>query len=199
MRRFVGAAAALVVVIAAYWGWALVGAAQLATAAAHGDAAALTPRIDLPALRRSLGGQIVRAYLRQNPRYARLGPLERGLAGSVGGSVADAMLQQALTPESIGRLLSEGRVGASGAPDAGDLWRMPPLGDAFVAGPLRAALNSYFDGPIGFVVALEGVEGRYGVHLRLAGGTWRLSGLDIPEPVSERLARAIAQKEKGEG
>jgi hypothetical protein len=76
---------------------------------------------------------------------------------------------------------------------------MPALNDAFQAGPLRAAANSYFDGPISFVVALDGADGRYGVHLRLAGTTWRLSGLDIPEDLSDRLARAVAEKEKAAG
>ena len=183
MRRILGAGAALAVAVSAYWAWPLVGAAQLAAIASQGDAAAVMSRVDLPSLRHSLGSQIVRAYLRQNPKYDKLGSLERGLAGSVGGSVADAMLQQALTPENIAVLLGKGRLDAAKAKDAdaAALWRMPPLGEAFQAGPLRAALNSYFDGPVSFVVALEGADGRYGVHLRLAGTTWRLSGLDIPE------------------
>jgi hypothetical protein len=200
MRRTLGAGVALVVVILAYWAWALIGAAQLAAIASQGDAAAVMARVDLPALRHSLGSQIVRAYLRQNPKAQKLGPLERGLAGSVGGSVADAMLQQALTPENIAALLDQGRLGSKAREaNAAALWRMPPLDDAFQAGPLRAAANSYFDGPISFVVALEGADGRYGVHLRLAGTTWRLSGLDIPEDLSDRLARAFAEKEKSAG
>src|ERR1700685_3712254 len=39
MRKFIGAAVALVILVAAYWGWALAGAAQLASAASRGDAA----------------------------------------------------------------------------------------------------------------------------------------------------------------
>jgi len=200
MRRMLGASAALVLILVAYWAWALIGAAQLAALAAQGDATAVMARVDLPALRHSLGSQIVRAYLRQNPRTQKLGALERGFAGSLGGSVADAMLQQALTPENIAALLNKGRLGAKASEaDAAALWRMPPLDAAFEAGPLRAAANSYFDGPISFVVALNGSDGRYGVHLSLAGATWRLSGLDIPEEVSDRLARAVAEKEKAAG
>jgi hypothetical protein len=199
MRKILGAVAALIVIIAAYWAWALAGAAQLAGVAEQGDPSAVMARVDLPALRRSLGSQIVRAYLKQNPRYDKLGPLERGLAKSLGGSVADAMLQQALTPDNIAELLKKGRIGAAGGQDETVLWRMPPLADALRGGPLRAALDSYFDGPISFVIALHGADGRYGLHLRLVGTSWRLAGLDIPEPVSERLARAIAQKEKADG
>ena len=176
------------------------GAAQLAAVAARGDASAVMARVDLPALRHSLGSQIVRAYLRQNAKTRTLGPLERGMAGSLGGSVADAMLRQALTPENIATLLRQGRLGATtGEADTAALWRMPPLDAAFHGGALRAAANSHFDGPIGFVVVLDGADGRYGVHLRLSGTTWRLSGLDIPEEVSDSLARAVAEREKAAG
>jgi DUF2939 family protein len=200
MRRILIAGAALVVVVVAYWAWALIGAAQLAAVASQGDAAAVMARVDLPALRHSLGSQIVRAYLRQNSKARMLGPLERGLAGSLGGSVADAMLRQALTPENIAALLRQGRLGAkAGEANTAALWRMPPLDAAFQAGPLGAAANSYFDGPISFVIALDGADGRYGVHLSLAGTIWRLSGLDVPEDVSDRLARAVAEREKTAG
>ena len=65
MRTIIRAAIVLVILVAAYWGWALVGAAQLASAASQGDPEAVMQRVDLPALRRSLGSQIARAYLEQ--------------------------------------------------------------------------------------------------------------------------------------
>jgi len=199
MRKLIGAGLALAIIVLAYWVWALAGAAQLAAVAATGDAGAIMRRIDLPSLRRSLGSQIVRAYLKQNPKTQNLGPLARGLAGSLGGSVADALLQQALTPENLAALLSKGRLGipagSDQSPDATTLWRMPPLDEAFRSGPLQAAFNSYFDGPFGFVVALDSGGGRYGVHLHLSGTRWLLAGLDIPTEVSDRLAREIVEKQ----
>ncbi len=69
MRNTIRAAIALVILVAAYWGWALIGAAELASAASQGDAEAVMQRVDLPALRRSLGGQIARAYLEQNRSF----------------------------------------------------------------------------------------------------------------------------------
>jgi len=199
MRKFIRAAILLVILVAAYWGWALVGAAQLASVASHGDAEAVMQRVDLPALRRSLGSQIARAYLEQNPQFKKLLSLEQGFVGSVGGGAADALLRELLTPENIAALLNKGRVGLpkAGAQDAETLWRMPPLGDAFRTGPLRAVMNSYFDGPLSFVVDLNSAEGTYGVHLHLSGMTWRLSGLDVPEQVSARLAREIAERVGG--
>ena len=83
------------------------------------------------------------------------------------------------------------------APDAGTLWRMPALGEAFRAHPLQAVMNSHFDGPLSFVVGLNSPDGRYRVHMNLSGVTWRLSGLDIPEPVTARMARIIAQRISG--
>jgi DUF2939 family protein len=199
MRKLIGACLALAIIALAYWAWALVGAAQLAAVAATGDAGAIMQCVDLPALRHSLGSQIVRAYLKQNPKTQNLGPLARRLAGSVGGSVADALLRQALTPENLATLLSKGRIGLAAASDqsadAATLWRMPPLDEAFRSGALQAALQSYFDGPLSFVVMLDGPDGRYDVHLHLSGTRWLLSGLDIPTEVSDRLAREIVEKQ----
>ncbi len=74
---------------------------------------------------------------------------------------------------------------------------MPPLSEAFRTGPLLALMNSHFDGPLSFVVGMDSAEGRYRVHMHLSGITWRLSGLDVPEEVSARLARAIAGRVGG--
>ena len=87
-------------------------------------------------------------------------------------------------------------IGVGGA-DAGALWRMPGLGEALEAGPLQAAMHSYFVSPRSFVVGLNSPEGRYGVHMNLSGATWRLSGLDIPDAVTARVAREIAQRISG--
>ena len=195
MRSLVRAVIVLVVLVAAYWGWALAGAAQLASAASQGDAAALMRRVDLPALTRSLSGQIARAYLEQNPQFKKLLFTEQGFMGSIGAGAAVALLRAALTPETIAALLSKGR---AGFPNSGaSVWRMPPLSEAFRTGPLQALTYSHFDGPLSFVIALDSAEGRYNVHLHLSGTTWRLSDLDIPEEVSARLAREIAEKVGG--
>ena len=195
MRKFIRAGVAVVILVAAYWIWALAGAAQLASAASQGDAAALMRRVDLPALTRSLSGQIAHAYLDENPQFKKLLSIEQGFVGSIGAGAAQALLRAALTPENIAALLSQGR---AGFPNSGaSVWRMPPLGEAFRTGPAQALRNSSFDGPLSFVVGLDGPEGRYNVHLHLSGTTWRLSGLDIPEEVSARLAREIARRVGG--
>jgi hypothetical protein len=115
-----------------------------------------------------------------------------GDGAGLNAAAAEMLLRAFLTPENIAALLNQGRV--AGGPDAGGLWRMPGLGEAFQAGPLRAAMNSYFVSPLSFVVGLDSPDGRYGVHMNLAGATWRLSGVDIPDAVTGRIAREIAQR-----
>ena len=101
-----------------------------------------------------------------------------------------------LTPENIAALLNQKRVGVlnAGGKDAGAVRAMPSLGEAFNTRPLQVLTHSYFDGPRSFVVGLDSPDGRYRVHMQLSGLTWLLTGVDIPEPVTARLAQLIAQR-----
>jgi Protein of unknown function (DUF2939) len=194
MRMFLRGAIALVILIAAYWGWALAGAAQLASAAERGDADAVIERVDLQALIRSLSGQIARAFANENPGLQKLPPARLGVF--LNASAAEMLLRALLTPDNIAALLSQGRVGVVGAggKDTETLWGMPSLGEAFQARPLQVITHSYFDGPLSFVVGLDSPDGRYRIHMKLSGLTWRMSGVDVPEPITARLARLIAQR-----
>jgi hypothetical protein len=194
MRMFLRGAVALVILIAAYWGWALAGAAQLASAAERGDADAVIERVDLQALIRSLSGQIARAFANENPGLQKLPPARLGVF--LNASAAEMLLRALLTPDNIAALLSQGRVGVVGAggKDTETLWGMPSLGEAFQARPLQVITHSYFDGPLSFVVSLDSPDGRYRIHMKLSGLTWRMSGVDVPEPITARLARLIAQR-----
>ena len=194
MRMLIRAAVALVILVALYWGWALVGAAQLASAAERGDADAVIERVDLQALIRSLSGQIARAFLDQNPQLQKAPPPRPG--AFLNASAAEMLLRALLTPDNIAALLSQGRVGVLGAggKDVGTVWGMPSLGEAFNARPLQVIMHSYFDGPRSFVVGLDSSDGFYRIHMNLSGLTWRMSGVDVPEPITARLARLIAQR-----
>ena len=194
MRILIRSAVALVILSAAYWAWALAGAAQLASAAERGDTGAVIERVDLQALIRSLSGQIARAFLEQNPQLQKAPPPRPGVF--LNASAAEMLLRALLTPDNIAALLSQGRVGivGVGGKDAGTVWGMPSLGEAFNARPLQVAMNSHFDGPRSFVVGLDSPDGRYRIHMNLSGLTWRMTGVDIPEPITARLARLIAQR-----
>lgn len=192
MRMIVRAAVALLILFAAYWGWALAGAAQLASAAQRGDAQAVMERVDLQALIRSLSGQISRAFLAENPQLQK--PPRPGVF--LNGSAAEMLLRALLTPETIAAVLNQGRMGVLGAggKDAGTVMGMPSLGEALRGHPLQVLIHSYFTGPRSFVVGLDSPDGRYRVHMTLTGLTWRLSGVDIPAPIIARLTRFIAQR-----
>ena len=193
MRMVVRAAVALLILAAAYWGWALAGAAQLASAAQRGDAEAVMERVDLQALIRSLSGQISRAFLDENPQLQKPPP-RRGVF--LNGSAAEMLLRALLTPETIAALLNQGRMSvlSAGGKDAGTVLGMPSLGEALRARPLEVLMNSHFDGLRSFVVGLDSPDGRYRIHLNLSGLTWRLSGVDVPEPILAGLTRLIAER-----
>ena len=194
MRMLLRGAVALVILIVAYWAWALAGAAQLASAAERGDAEALIERVDLQALIRSLSGQIARAFADQNPELQKPPPPRQGVF--LNASAAEMLLRALLTPDNIAALLTQGRVGVlgPGGKDIGTVWGMPSLGEAFNARPLEVLMHSYLDGLRSFVVGLDSPEGRYRVHMTLSGLTWLLSGVDIPEPITARLTNLIAQR-----
>jgi Protein of unknown function (DUF2939) len=197
LRIFIRVAVALVIAVAAYWGWALVGAAELASAASRGDAEAVIERIDIRALSRSLSGQISRAWLKQNPELQK--PLslheEGGLV--VNASAAEMLLRAFLTPQNLAALLGQERAGAGGS-DTGALLRLPALSEAFRGGGLvETVTHSYLDGPLSFVLRLNSPDGRYGFRMNLSGMTWRLAGLDMPDPVAARVTRQIAERVGG--
>jgi hypothetical protein len=194
MRMVIRGVVALLILLAAYWGWALAGAAQLASAASGGDAEAVMERVDLQPLIRSLSSQISRAFLDENPQLQKLSSVRQGVL--LNGAAAEMLLRALLTPENIAALLNQGRVGVLNdkGKDAGTVWGMPSLGEAFHARPLQVLMHSYFDGARSFVVGLDSPDGLYRIHMTLAGLTWRLSGVDIPDPVTARLANLIAQK-----
>jgi Protein of unknown function (DUF2939) len=187
-------AVALVILIVAYWAWALAGAAQLASAAERGDAEAVIERVDLQALIRSLSGQIARAFADQNPELQNPPSPRQGVF--LNGAAAEMLLRALLTSENIAALLTQGRVGVlgPGGKDAGTVWGMPSLGEAFHARPWQVLMNSHLDGPRSFVVGLDSPDGRYRVHMTLSRLTWLLSGVDIPEPITARLTHLIAQR-----
>jgi len=194
MRILIRGVIALFILVVAYWGWALAGAAQLASAAKSGDAEALMERVDLQALIRSLSGQIARAFADENPDLQKLPAPRPGVF--LNASAAEMLLRALLTPDNIASLLSQGRVGVLGAggKDAGTLWGIPSLGQALQARPFQVVMHSYFDGPLSFVIGLDSPDGLYRIHMNLSGVTWRMSGVDVPEPITARLAHLIAQR-----
>lgn len=199
MRRWLWISGIIVVLVIAYWVWPLIGAAQLARAAQQGDSAQVIDRVDLPALRRSLAKQIGLAYLQATGKADKMGALGRSFAGAAVTTVADSYVADLLTPENIAALLSQGKVGRVkvGDRDVAIDRQLPGLSNVLNGNMLSLLTGSYFDGPASFVISAEDAQNQaYGIHLRLGGTTWRLSGIDLPHAIVDDMARSILAAEK---
>lgn len=192
---------AIVVLVAAYWTWPLVGAAELASAARQGNAQDVINRVDLPALRRSLSRQIAFAYLKATGKADKMGAFGRSVAGAAATTVADPYVAELLTPENITALLGQGRIaqvnvgGRSMKVDR----ELPGFAGSLNSNVWSLVTGSYFDGLRTFVILAHGrpdQNGDYRVHLRLDGLTWRLSGIDLPTAMVDDMARSILDKDK---
>lgn len=200
MRRlWIGLLACLAI---GYWLWPYAGAYAIARAATDHDTAALAEHVNEPALKRSLGRQIVAAYLAKSGRGEKLGSLGRGLANAVGTSIASPYLDQLLSPEALGALLAQGHIGDIKVADrtiAID-HQVPSLAAVFQSHLTDVLLHSFYDGIASFRFSIpepQGGDSDYGVHVRLSGLTWRLSGLDLPPDVLDRIATdAVAAERK---
>ena len=191
----------VLVALAALWAWPYYGAYSLAKAAERGDAPAVSAQVDFPVLRRSVARQIVRAYLRDSGKGEKLGALGRGMAVAVGTTVADPYLAELLSPDAITSLLGAGRLKPITVENRtiGFDGKLPSLPDVLSGQTAAVLLQSYYDGFISFVFHVAGKEASaddYGVHLRLNGLTWVLSGIDLPRDMLDRIVADIVAKEK---
>lgn len=191
--------AAVPIAAAAYWAWPYLGAYTLAQAAELGAPEAVAARVDFPAIRHGLAKQVIRAYLDRTGRGAKLGAFGRGMAVAVGTSVADPYLAQLISPDSLTALLRDGRVHAldvDGRTIRFDQ-TLPKLPDVLGSKILPVVLASYYDGPTSFVFNVDAPDGTgYGLHLGLEGTTWRLSGIDLPPTLVNRIVDDIVAREE---
>lgn len=196
MRRWLWIVGIIFVLALCYWAWPLVGALQLASAAQHGDSQGVMDRTDLPALRRSLARQIAVAYLNATGKADKMGALGRSMAGAAATTVADPYVAAFLTPENITALLSQGKLGSvtvDGKPIAVDA-PVPQIDSVLREDIWSVLLDSGFDGIASFRIGVPDPAGgpdAYGIHMRLQGLTWRLSGVDLPPGVIDEIARGL--------
>ena len=184
-----------------YWLWPYAGAYEIARAAANHDAEALAAHVNEPALKRSLARQIVAAYLAKSGRGDKLGSFGRGLANAVGTSIAAPYLDQLLSPDALAALLAQGQIGdlKVGERTIAIDRQVPSLPAVFQSHIVAVVLHSFFDGIASFRFSVpeeSGRDGDYGVHVRLSGLTWRLSGIDLPPDVLDRIATDAVAAER---
>jgi hypothetical protein len=204
MKRIVFVALAVVAVFLAYRTWPILSAAQLGSAIQRGDLQEVIERIDFVALRRSLGRQVARAYLDESARGKELGSFGRSAAIGAGTRMAEAYLEEVLTPQNVAALLREGRlpnVKGAGRPVGIDR-RLPDFSETMGSELLRTFLSSGFKSPTRFAIQAgdaNAADASYGLVFALQGFGWRLAELELPPTAVQQLARELMAREKSQG
>jgi len=194
MRKAVVAAIVLLLLFVGWSAWPLAGLYDLARAARSGDVAKVEQRVDFPALGRSLSGQIVSTYA----RLAGLPIDHGGLLAGFASAVADPIVARLITRVALAQLLQTGwpqEVLGERPPEFQGLnWNT--LGDV---GRLYANAE-YGLGEFRLRLPLDQPRTRqFRIQLGLRGFTWKLTGLELPQELQERLARELMKQQGKSG
>lgn len=170
---------------------------DLAKAVKAQDLARVEERVNLRAVRLALSKQLVSEYLKTVGRGQELDSFNRNLATSAGATIADPIVAQLVTPEAMMRLLNGSlpQEVAGGAPtiptglptnlgSLGTVWR------TYIASESRGFRSIIVPVPEGREKAQQ-----FRLTLRLSGWsggfTWRLTGVELPEPLLRELIRQL--------
>ena len=186
MKKAVAALLVLVALWAAYIVWPLYALFEIVRVAQAGDASAIVRRVDFPAMRRSIDGQVVETYA----RLSGLRPERAGFTIGVVSTFADPLIEKLITPAVLAEIVRGGwpRTVLADPPAGMRGFDLRALNDAW-----RLFINSdYGIGEVRmFVPVDQPKEKQFRVLLALSGWTWKLAGLDLPAELQERLAREL--------
>jgi hypothetical protein len=193
MKKAVPALVVLVALWAAYIIWPLFSLFELVRAAQAGDAAAIVRRVDFPAMRRSIAGQVVETY-------TRLSGLRMERTGLIGfaSAFADPLIEKLITPAVLAEIVRGGWPSTV-------LAEQPAGTRGFGLGALNEAWRLFVNSDYGigevriFVPVDQPKDKQFRVLLALSGGTWKLAGLDLPAELQERLARELMKLQNKAG
>ena len=194
MRKTIAGVAILLALILFYVAWPFASLFAVVRAAHAGDVAAVEQRVDWPALRRSFAGQIVGACARITGVHLEHSPITVGAVTSF----MDGFIAKLVLPENVSALMRDGWPKAiiEEAPPGIEGLDPEALGNAW-----QLYLNS--DYGIGEVRILapfhQQKDMQFRIHLGLSGGTWKLTGLDLPVALQDRLARELLRQQRKEG
>jgi len=198
MRMTLSISAVLVALWLAYAASPFVSVYRLVDAVNTRDVASLSARVDFPAVRASLAGQIAQMYLKITGKAgapARLiDQLTQQLAAGVAASVADQILSDVVSPAGLLDFLRTGAppgIGGDGSPTPvgvshealGNVWR------AYLNSELGIA-RFFLDVPVD-----KPRQESLRLQLCLRDWTWKLCGIELPEPLQVRLARELVKRE----
>jgi hypothetical protein len=193
MKRFWLIFLLFVVLLIAYWAWPFFGLRSLAADLQSRDPAALTEQVDFVRLRRSLTEQIVGAYLRVTGRANKLGTFGSALASAAGGTIADPWVAEIINPENLIKLLAGGSVSTQLGATSFNVGELPSLS-------FRTALSAWLNTEywlgrfsIGLPVDAAAAE-QFRIRLQLLDWRWKLTGIQMPQKLSDNLAQELAKK-----
>ena len=190
MRKAVAAIAILIILWLGWSAWPFFALYDLARAAQSGDIVKIEQRVDFAALGRSLSGQIVQTY-------ARLAgvPIDRGsLIAGLASAVADPIVARLLTRVALAEFLRKGwPTEVLGDPPAGfEAPNWNALGDVRQI----YANAEYGVGEFRLRLPMNAArERQYRIQLGLRGWSWKLTGLELPQELQERLARELMKQQ----
>jgi hypothetical protein len=193
MRWTIRAAAVIAALWIAYAAWPFFAFYGLVDAVQRKDHAALTRHINFPALRRSLTEQVAASYFRLSGRAAQAELQSRPLVLSAVASVADPIVARLISAEALLGLLDSGwptavlpdrDPAAPGLsyPSFGNLWQVFVHAD-------QGVRHFELGVPLGRQPARQ-----FRLQFRLIAGSWKLSGIELPEEIRLRLARELMKQ-----
>jgi hypothetical protein len=160
------------------------------------DIARITERVNFNALRVSLARQILGEYLKTQD----LDGLGQQAAAQAGTAALNPVLEELITPQAVIDLLEDGQLQqAAGARSGNGIFF--PLGfDALsLTKAWRTFIMSESQGFRAITIPLpadEPKDQQFQITLRLRGTTWRLAGIELPEPLKEELIKRAAKATK---
>jgi hypothetical protein len=189
MRWLVGAAVALLLVWAWYMASPYIALWNLATALEQRDTARLSDHVNVRALRVSLSRQLAA----EEVATARAGPIsapDRQAAAAALAAVADPVMERLLTPGGILDLL-RASAGSEASDQPGRRVKLSARSftELIAASRWRGFRNVYFALP-----PEEPPERRFRLQFRLSRFKWRLTTIDLPEAVRQRLAGELMRR-----
>jgi hypothetical protein len=192
MRWIVRSAIALIVLAIAYAAWPFWAAYDFVTAMRNRDAVAIERRVNFPALRYSLAEQIVVDYLKLSGKDARLGQFGRGMAVAAVASIAEPIVAKLISAEALMELLE----GDSRAAAMSSTAVLQGLGSGSFDTVRQLLLHSEW-GFRRFVLVLPVTAPpprRFKLRFRLTSWTWKLSAVELPEALRNRLVQELVRQ-----
>jgi len=190
MRKIIVAALAFMALCGAYVAWPFASLYEVVRAAQAGDAARIEQRVDFPALRRSLVAQLVEAHARLSGKRLDRSGLTVGIASGFASPLVEQLVSPAMLAEIMrngwpNKMLPDKPAGVEGLDSntLGNVWQLY-LSSDYGIGEAR------FSVPVN-----RPKEKQFRVRLALSGWTWKLSGLDLPWELQERLAREFVKQD----